>query len=223
MLFSSKNFAQTDGAAVALAGSIVALGVGIAAIEDMKERVELRGTEWLLENHPEIKSFSLKTIDFDGKKMKDMSNVSVITFKLQEFTPGENIKLDGRKQVLFAFTSYGWLNDQGIDFSRVQWYKIDEAEWLKMMIAYSKGSSMEKNEEVLRDKLKNGAIVNKGIRVKGKIDIPFYKLDGDMYVVGDYSPEMKFIYNERSLGIFLKKTGNLVQIRRNSIMEIISF
>lgn len=44
-----------------------------------------------------------------------------------------------------------------------------------------------------------------------------------MYVVTDYSPEMKFIYNEKSLGIFLKKVGNLVQIRRGSIIEIHEF
>jgi len=42
-------------------------------------------------------------------------------------------------------------------------------------------------------------------------------------VVTDYSPEMKFIYNEKSLGIFLKETQNLIQMGRGSIIEIHDF
>lgn len=123
LLFTCKSHhvqAQDKGAtAAAVAGSLLAIGAGFAAIEDMKEQVELTATEWLLGTHPEITSFSLKTLDFEGKKVKDMSSVSVLTFKLQEFTPSDNIKLDGRKQVLFAFTSYGWINNQGSDFNKV--------------------------------------------------------------------------------------------------------
>ena len=225
LMFAPKqaNAQNKDAAVAGIIGGITAIGIGIAAIEDMKEQLELTATEWLLENHPEISSFSMKTLDFEGKKMKDMSNVSVLTFKLQEFTPSDAIKLDGRKQILFAFTSYGWISDQGIDFNKVNWYIIDEAEWLKMMVAYAKVSSQEKNENVLNENLRNGVVVNKGIKVKTKIEIPFYKLEGDMYVVTDYSADMKFIYNERALGIFLKKTSNLVQIRRGSIIEIHEF
>ncbi len=218
-IFSQKN----DSGIAAVAGGLIAIGAGIAAIEDMKEQVELTATEWLLENHPEISSFSLKTLDFEGKKLKDMSNVSVLTYKLQEFTPSEDTRLDGRKQVLFAFTSYGWISEQGVDFNKVSWYLIDGDEWTKMMLAYAKVSSGEKNEQILKEKIASGVIVNKGIKVKNKIEVPFYRLEGDMYLVTDYSPEMKFIYNERSLGIFLKKTGNLVQIRRGSIIEIHEF
>jgi hypothetical protein len=220
----SISFAQNNGTAgAAIAGGIIGIGIGLAAIEDLKEQLELTGTEWLLENHPEISSFSLKTLDFEGKKLKDMSNVSVLTYKLQEFKPTEESKLDGRKQVLFAFTSYGWFNDYGLDYNKVSWYLIDEDEWVKMMIAYAKVSSMEKNEQTLRESIKNGVVVNKGIRVKNKIEVPFYKLEGDMYLVTDYSSKMKFIYNEKSLGIFLKETGNLVQIRRSTILEIHEF
>ena len=53
--------------------------------------------------------------------------------------------------------------------------------------------------------------------------IPFYQLSGDMYVVTDYSNDMKFIYNERSLGIFLKDTRDLVQIKRSSLIELHEF
>ena len=41
-----------------------------------------------------------------------------------------------------------------------------------------------------------------------------------MYMVTDYFPEMKLLYNERSLGIFLKETKDLVQMGRGDIIDI---
>ena len=224
LLAPKQSKGQNNGAAVAaVAGGIMAIGAGIAAIEDMKERAELTATQWILANHSELTSFSIKTLDFNGKKLKDMSTTSVITFKIQEFAPVENPVLDGKKQVLFGFTSYGWINEQGIDFSKVRWYLIDSDEWMKMMVAYAKVSSTEKNETVLKEKLTAGVIVNRGVKVKSKLEVPFFKLEGDSYLVVDYSAEMKLVYNENSLGIFIKKTGDLVQMRRSSIIDIHSF
>lgn len=224
LLVPKQSQAQNNGAAVAaVAGGLLAIGAGIAAVEDMKERAELTATQWVLTNHPELKSFSLKTLDFNGKKTKDMSSTSVISFKIQEFSPTDNPTLDGRKQVLLAFTSYGWISEQGIDFNRVQWYLIDSEEWMNMMVAYSKVSSNEKSESVIKEKLTDGVLVNKGIKVKSKMEIPFFKLEGDMYLVTDYSPEMKLIYNEKTLGIFLKKTGNLVQMGRSAVIDTHEF
>ncbi|WP_246293643.1 MULTISPECIES: hypothetical protein [Winogradskyella] len=62
--------------------------------------------------------------------------------------------------------------------------------------------------------MKEGKVVNKGVKVKSKLVIPFYKLEGGMYFATDYSEEMKLLYNERSLGIFFKESKDLVQIGR---------
>jgi hypothetical protein len=225
LLVPKQSKAQNNGAAAAVAvgAGLLAIGAGIAAVEDMKERAELTATQWVLANHPELNSFSLKTLDFNGKKTKDMSATSVISFKIQEFNPTDNPKLDGKKQVLLAFTSYGWISDQGIDFNKVSWYLIDSTEWLNMMVAYAKVSSKEKNETILKEALSNGLVVNKGIKAKGKSEIPFFKLEGDMYLVTDYSSEMKLIYNEKTLGIFLKNTGNLVQMGRTAVIDTHEF
>lgn len=211
--------AQNDGA-VAVAGALVAIGAGIAAVKQMEERAELTATQWILSNNPELTSFSLKTLSFDGKKLKDMSATSVITYKIQEFTPSDKAELDGRKQVLFGFTSQGWINEYGIDFNKIKWFLIDADEWMNMMISYVNVSSSENDENKLKETLAKGKVVNKGVKVSSKLVIPFYKLTGDMYVVTDYSSELKLIYNERSLGIFLKETGDLVQIGRGDIIEI---
>ncbi|MHB1107979.1 MAG: hypothetical protein ACYCZ2_16615 [Lutibacter sp.] len=224
ILLPKNVVAQNNGAATAaVVGGLLAIGAGVAAIEQMKEQAELTATEWVLSNQPELNSFSLKTLDFDGRKLKDMSAVSVILFNIQEFKPMDKPKLDGKKQVLFGFTSQGWINEMGIDFNKVQWMLIDSSEWLKMMTSYVKVASGQVDEGHIKEALVAGKIVNKGIDGKGDLEIPFYKLEGDMYVVIDYSADMKFIYNERSLGIFLKETKDLVQIGRSEIIKIHEF
>ena len=202
---------------------MLAIGAGVVAVEQMKEQAELTATQWILSNHPELSSFSLKTLDFDGKKVKDMSSTTVISFKIQEFTPSDKPELNGKKQVLFGFTSSGWINEYGIDFNKVKWYLIDDTEWMKMMISYVKVSSEQKNETSIKETLTKGKVVNNGVKVKSKLEIPFYKLEGDMYLVTDYSSEMKLIYNEKSLGIFLKETKDLVQIGRGDLIKIHEF
>lgn len=224
ILVPKNTYAQDEGAAIAaVAGGLLAIGVGIAAVEQMKEQAELTATEWFLTHHPEYNQFSLKTLDFDGKKLKDMSATSVITFKIREFDFEDDSPKLGEKLVLFGFTSIGWINEYGINFDKIKWHLIDGNEWMSMMTAYSKVASGINNESRIREALNNGKVVNKGIKVEKGDNIDFYKIDGDMYLVTDYSPDMKFIYNERSLGIYLKETMNLVQIGRGDIIKIHDF
>lgn len=222
-LCPKTTHSQEGAAAAGIVGGLVAIGIGIAAVEQMKESAELTATQWVLTNRPELENFSLKTLAFNGKKLKDMSAATVITFKIQEFTPQDKPELDGKKQVLFGFTSRGWINQYGIDFEKVRWYLVDSEQWINMMVAYASLSSPIKDKSNLEDILAQGKIVNTGVRVGGKLEVPFFKLSGDMYVVSDYSSQMKLIYNERSLGIFLKETSDLVQIGRGDIIDIHQF
>ncbi|TXD53601.1 MULTISPECIES: hypothetical protein [unclassified Polaribacter] len=223
VLFSFKSQAQKNNGIVAAVAGIAAVGTAIAINSQMKEMAELKATEWILGEYSEFTSFSLKTLDFDAKKKKDASAVSIVTYKVQLFKPADKVELNGKKYVLFAFLSDGWINQNGIDFNRFIWHLVDESEWINMMTSYVKVSSDEKNIGTIQKTLKEGKIVNKGVRVKSKLVLPFYKLEGDMYVVTDYSDMMKIIYNEKSLGIYLKKTRNLVQIGRDDIIEIHDF
>ena len=52
---------------------------------------------------------------------------------------------------------------------------------------------------------------------------PFYRLKGDDYLVGDYSSRIKIFANENSMGLFLKKIGKTILIRKYIIGEIHSF
>ena len=107
LLFSKQVQAQNNAAtAVAALATVAAIGAAIASIEDMQEQAELTATEWILANHAEFSTFNLKTLDFNGKKTRDLSSTSVISFKIQEFTPKMEPTLDGKKYVLFCFTRF---------------------------------------------------------------------------------------------------------------------
>jgi hypothetical protein len=228
ILFSSflpkKIIAQNNNEAAALAGAAIGAAIGVAiAIEQMKEQAELEATQYIINTYPELDKFSLQTLDFDGKKISDMSSTSVITYTVTEFDFLDKYPSLGKRMILFGFTSYGWVNSNGVNFNKVMWHLVDEAEWFKMMIAYTKLASGEQNEETIIDALKNGKVENTRVKAKGRDNIDFYRLDGDMYLVSDYSSLFKFVYNERTFGIFLKGTKDLVQIGRRDLIKFHKF
>ena len=51
----------------------------------------------------------------------------------------------------------------------------------------------------------------------------FKKINGDGYIVKDYSEDFKIVYNEKSLGIYLKEDRRLVQLNRSLLNGITSF
>lgn len=51
-------------------------------------------------------------------------------------------------------------------------------------------------------------------------EVAFYEMSNDSYLVKDYSDDYKIIYNENSLGLYLKELNRLVQIKRSTINEI---
>ena len=226
---------NNDNAAIAGAvGALAGAAVGAAIqIQLLKEQIELEATQYVLNNFPEYNRFLLTTMSFDGKKLKDMSSTSVITFKMCEFDfdgdkkdeyAGGTPTILGERKVLFAFTSHGWVNQHGLVHNKIQWYLISADEWLNMMTAYVKVASREVDEVKIRKALKEGKVVNKGVKAKkSRDDIDFYRIWGDMYLVTDYSDKFKFVYNERSFGMFLKKTKDLVQIGRNDLIKIHKF
>ena len=57
---------------------------------------------------------------------------------------------------------------------------------------------------------------------KYELGLPFLALDGDRYVVNDFSPKYKVIYNEGALGFYLKDLGILCQLRRSTVNRISS-
>ncbi len=72
--------------------------------------------------------------------------------------------------------------------------------------------------------------------LNGEYIVSFSKIGGDVYYTYDYSDEFKIVFNERSLGLYVKQKdtegefrtgggprGDLVQIRRKAIIRAHSF
>ena len=221
LFLSSKNSLSQNGAeaAAGIAAGIGLIAGGIISYEDQKERYELEGTEWMLKNKPEIKAFSLKIIDLDGKKGSDLSNAKFYNFKVEEYL----ISSLSRK-VLLCFVNPTWDEKIGVRYNSLKWLYIDKEEWINMMVSYLKIASPEKDGKVLREIIQKAQFSRYGLKVERKIKLPFSKLlSNDKYLVTDYSDELKFVYNETSLGIYLKEAGNLIQIDRNTLKDMHNF
>jgi len=221
LFLSSKNSLSQNGAeaAAGIAAGIGLIAGGIVSYEDQKERYELEGTEWILKNKPEIKAFSLKIIDLDGKKGSDLSNAKFYNFKVEEYL----ISSLSRK-VLLCFVNPTWDKKTGVRYNSLKWLYIDKEEWINMMVSYLKIASPEKDGKVLRKIIQKAQFSRYGLKVERKIKLPFSKLlSNDKYLVTDYSDELKFVYNETSLGIYLKEAGNLIQIDRSTLKDMHNF
>jgi hypothetical protein len=218
---SQKAQAQNDAAIAGIAG-LAAIGGAIAAVEAAKEQAEAGAMEFVLSERPDLTNFELKTTSFSGVKMKDISSVSILIFNIKDY---ENNK----RYVLFGFSQSGFSNANGVNYRKANWQMFGTDRWNSMIGSYielASGRVLDKN------KLAKVKVVNKGVKLGGETIIKFDKQKGDVYKVKDYSDDFKLIYNERSLGLFLKGDSNdeftqgkrsLVQIRRKTIIKAHEF
>lgn len=202
-------FSQDNDAVAAGVGALLGVGVAIAAVEEIKENLEQAAVEQVLRAYPFLIDFELKTSSLKGTKMKDLSSVGVITFEIKD------IKTNN-KYVLFAFTSTGWANEYGVDYNRLLWKNFDHERWNKLMQNYITTAS---GIELTLNEVAESKIVNNGVKQGSKFILKFDKIGGDVYLSSDYSDEFKVVFNERSLGLFLKETSDLIQVSRKAIIK----
>jgi hypothetical protein len=221
LLLFPKNIKAQDDGVVAAAAGLLAIGGAVVAIQQIKESLELRAVEYILNKNPDLVEFELTTGSLNGTKLLDLSNVRVVTFELTNNNSKE-------KSILFAFTSNGWVNEYGVDFSKLIWKNFKKEEWNNLI---SKFVKMASGVEVPTENISKLAISSRGLKREkftkylGKtVDqsqylIEFEKLGGDDYIVSDFSDEFKIIFNEKLLCLYLKKTLDLVQLKMNTIMN----
>jgi len=219
ILIFPKNIKAQDDTAVAVAGGLLMLGAGIAAVEQFNEQLEQRAVEEILSNH-NMKNFKLKTSTLDGVSASDISSIGVVTYEVDNF---DNMK----KYILFSFMSSGWMNQYGADFNKIRWKLFDKDEWNNLMKAYIETAS---RKEVSIEDVKLSKIDTRGVKKGKEYIVSFTKIDGDTYLTNDYSDEFKIVFNEGRLGLFIKEMGgnsdeysnlrgSLVQIRKKAIIK----
>ena len=221
--------AQNNGGAIAgvLAGAVVGAAVVAAAVEAAKEAAEQQGMEYILTHRPDLTYFELKTRSFSGVKGKDISSVNFLVFEVTNF-------MNSERSILFAFSQSGFANANGISFKQAKWKLFKKQEWNDMMKAYINLATS--GRDLSEAELASVKIVNKGVKKDKDFLFKFDDLRGDVYKVLDYSPEFKLVFNERSLGLFLKDIddrnikgefttykSSLVQVRRKTIIKTHAF
>jgi hypothetical protein len=251
LIFNPKyNYAQDGNGAGAVAASILAIGI-IASMDNAQEQLELGATEWVLKN-TNMTQFNIETILMEGSKVSDVSRSSFVPFKLYEYEiidlPDGAYEFNiVSRHVLMMYAFPGFITDSGIDFSKVRYELINKSTWFKRMKGYLMAAS-NASSQTIDLVLENGTILNKGAtsnpkRSGGSFDksgkssgrpygnnydgedliIRFYKLDGDSYLVSEYSDENKYLYNEKALGIFHKETERLFKVKPVSVRRITEF
>jgi hypothetical protein len=112
------------------------------------------------------------------------------------------------------------MNDFGVDLSYVTWRRFGVNEWndlIKVYVETASKSSISVNDIAI------SKIVNKGVKKDRDWLVEFDKLKGDTYYTNNYSDEFKVVFNEKSLGIYVKETSDLVQISRSALIKAHEF
>ena len=212
LLFPTNIKAQDEGIAAAAAG-LLAVGGAIAAVESLKESLELRAVEYILREKPDFVDFDLSTNTLNGVKANDLSNVGVVTYEVIN-------NVNDQKLLLFAFTSDGWWNEYGVDYSKILWKFFDKKSYAGLLAKYL---TLAVGEDVSDIDVATGMFRNKSFtKIDGDV-LEFNKMDGDSYLVLDYSEVFKIVYNERVMGLFLKETYDLLQVKSRTVIRTHEF
>jgi len=133
-IFLPKNAMSQDNDAL---WGALALGAAAAiAIEDNKEMLEAVASNYMFANHPEYDEFRLKTIGWGdgGKRISDKGMMRLYPFSVTELE--NNIETENRK-LLLLFASPGWVNEFGLDYTKLSWELWGVEEWNKLLSIFS--------------------------------------------------------------------------------------
>ena len=133
-IFLPKNAMSQDNDA--LWGALALGAAAVIAIEDNKEMLEAVASNYIFANHPEYDEFRLKTIGWGdgGKRISDKGMMRLYPFSVTELE--NNIETENRK-LLLLFASPGWVNEFGLDYTKLSWELWTVEEWNKLLSIFS--------------------------------------------------------------------------------------
>jgi hypothetical protein len=121
--------------AAAIVGITAIIGSGVFEYNQYIEMLELNATEYYLSKYPSSK-FSLSLVMQEGSAFRDLSNVSVLNFIIEDFDTNIADVSESRKLLSF-FLSHGWANEYGIDFTKVIPKEWNKEEWTRFYLQYA--------------------------------------------------------------------------------------
>ncbi len=183
-------YAQDDGFAALL--GVAAIGAAVAAQENLEEELEYAATNFILDSRPEITYFKLKTIKTNTKTNKDKSKVNIVPFGLENCTEMIDGKCDP-EVVLMSFSN-GWVNEYGLDFSKVSFYTYTYDQMLDFFKDYLKIITPIQFDSVLEIPVMTKT-EKKAINQNN-----FYEIDGKKwYQTGEFKSILSLNFSGRGL------------------------
>lgn len=119
----------------------LALGAAAAiAIEDNQEMLEAVASNHMFSNYPEYDEFRLKTIGWGdgGKRMSDKGSMRLYPFAVTQL---ENNRVTENRKLLLLFASPGWVNEFGLDYTKLSWELWSVEDWNKLLSIFSELNS----------------------------------------------------------------------------------
>ena len=221
-LKSQDNKGET---AAAVAGALLTIGSGIAAMQLLRDQMEQKAVEHILQEFPEIQNFEIKTQTVKGTSVKDLSDAGLVTYEMTDFDIG-------RRLVLILFFSKGWNNQYGIDYTKVKWKLFDQKEWNKLIKSFVETAA---RKEIDLNIISTTKFTSQGLKIGRDFVLEFEKMRKNFYYTRDYSDEFKLVFSEGMMGLFLKPDldgselraggirGDLVNIKRRAIVRAHNF
>lgn len=233
--------------AAALAGVGVAAGIAALAvdwsIEDYKKQLEHCAAEYLMNETFGQNSvgFDLKTIDISITDKKDLSGVKLNVFGLRYDTEG--LPFSGNKMVLIQKCSNGWLSPTGLNVRLIQYYKIEQSLWNKMLTLWMHNLNKETEDNILLPKTFEGqdspsdfsTIKNIVLDDFGNYDFVFIgksemksvhhivEINGPLYFMKKVNQDFNVALEKGRFSLYFPGSGDLVNIQRKEILEITKF
>jgi hypothetical protein len=219
---------------IAIATAAVAGIIHASNLESVKGALERQMVEWILQNRKfeGRKFFDLRMLLWNAAKREDLSNVSIAVFSYSEF---------GKLPIVYLnILSPGWINDFGVDFSKVKIVEIDQAKWSSIIIKYLNLARKQNMPEITdiefipafdrKDKMYAMpfylliGLSMSGVDFMTELEAAkFYFDDGlnpDSHVIEDLDENFIIDYHGGDLNLYVKNTSDLVRFKRNAIVEI---
>lgn len=132
-LYSQNN---NDAFAAALIGAALVAN----SIEQHKESLEQLATDILISDYPEFTQFRLKVIGLGGGG-KAWSSDGKLSFVPLALTIMENGQITNNRKLVVLLLSKGWVNDYGLDYTKISSEMWDKEDWNNFISRYSQVNS----------------------------------------------------------------------------------
>ena len=235
MSFNGKSQNRNaEVAAMGVASLAMIAASGWSMNERLKDIAELKAAEYLLSEGREGENFTLKVLDLNADSGAVNYNSGVITYTLTVNQKLAGVKYDvrgnsivsyggGEKFVVMYINIHKRLNEFGTPLDEDFWLILNFDEWLDLLAEYVMMASWRKDKDTLKEILRDSKVSAKGVAPKNGQKIPYQIIDANTFIPKDYNDQIKILFNEKSLGIYVKGSKDLVLLGSEYISRIQDF